>query len=77
MKQKNIVFKVFLIWALIFQLSIGVIVPSLYAGDGDTYKEAPWPLSILDDELSATAQTPEVQADITRVEEGARAIEEG
>ena len=81
-------FKHLLVLGLVFQLTFGVSLSYLYADgeetkvpaeriSGDFYKEAPWPLSILADEVSATAQTPEAQADIARIEEGARAIEEG
>ncbi len=80
-------FKRLLILGLVFQLTFGVSLSYLYAGDEDkdpsekilaeTYKEAPWPLSILADELPATAQSPEVQREIREIESGLQAIEEG
>ena len=78
-------FKLFLIWGLVFQLSFGLTF--LYAEDekgpsaeeilGNTYREAPWPLSVLADELPAIAKSAEVRADVARLEEGLDAIEEG
>src|SRR3989338_4857139 len=80
------IFKHFLILILALQLSFGAALPSVYAQEapndskevvlGNSYKQAPWPLSILS-ELEESKNHPEVQAQIEKFEAGVQAMEEG